>query len=136
MLLSPRAHATASRSAKASESSGEKYLADYHEKEHPPQAEQQKEELEKRDKEMYSLKHDLIESQMTLENQEKTSAEEAQALQEQLERKQEEIQELKTQIARLEAEAKARNKNNGNRSYNGAGNNRSSQGGSGQAGSQ
>ncbi len=44
------------------------------------QAEQQKAELEKKEKEMYSLRHDLIESQMARENLEHTSREEREKL--------------------------------------------------------
>ncbi len=43
-------------------------------------AEQQKAELEKKDKEMYSLKHDLIESQLARENLEKSSKEKIEQL--------------------------------------------------------
>ena len=44
------------------------------------QAEKQKAELEKKDKEMYSLKHDLIESQLARENLEKSTREKVEQL--------------------------------------------------------
>lgn len=44
------------------------------------QADQQKQELEKKEKEMYSLKHDLVESQMAHENLERSSREEQERL--------------------------------------------------------
>ncbi|MCI8417509.1 MAG: hypothetical protein HFI33_08475 [Lachnospiraceae bacterium] len=44
------------------------------------QADQQKIELEKKEKEMYSLKHDLVESQMAHENLEQSSKEERERL--------------------------------------------------------
>lgn len=68
------------------------------------QAEKQKAELEKKDKEMYSLKHDLIESQLARENLEKSTREKV----EQLEvSSKEEIKRLKEASKELEKQRNA-----------------------------
>ena len=68
------------------------------------QAEKQKAELEKKDKEMYSLKHDLIESQLARENLEKSPREKV----EQLEvSSKEEIKRLKEASKELEKQRNA-----------------------------
>lgn len=82
-------------------------------------AEQQKAELEKKDKEMYSLKHDLIESQLARENLEKSSREKIEQLEgvsrEEIGQLQKQIRELRQQVFRLETEGKGKNnKNAGN----------------------
>lgn len=68
------------------------------------QAEKQKAELEKKEKEMYSLKHDLIESQLARENLEKSTREKI----EQLEASsKEEIKRLKEASRELEKQKNA-----------------------------
>lgn len=61
-------------------------------------AEQQKADLEKKEKEMYSLKHDLIECQMARESMEKTSKEEEARWQEELEQKDSQIKAQSVQL--------------------------------------
>jgi len=84
------------------------------------QAEQQKASLDKNEKEMYSLKHDLIECQMAKENLEQAALEESSRFEKQLEELRAQNQELQAQLqlVKRQLEEAKQNKNRYNKSAN------------------